>query len=171
MAEKSTEKKFVIRKERLFSLVFGIISFVLLFVNWFKVEFEVMGYSIGSFASTVFLKDAGDAQAMLGVAKVFGIIAIVVGVLYIIAQLIDVERFIPALKNFKFGFYRLFGLVYYGIIELAILFAIIGSIAWDMSNPTVRIFILFVIFAAAIVRFAVPSIWNACTKKLNVTIE
>lgn len=167
MAEKSSKKGFIIRKDRLGALVFGIVSFLLLFVCWYKVN--IMDMIV--FPTTAFFKDAGDAQTCLGIAKIIAIITMVIGILYIVCQLVDVEKMIPGLKKFKFGFYRLAGLVYYGLFELALLFGIIGSIAGEGIDPTVRIFILFVIFAAAVVRYAVPSIWNNITKKLNITIE
>ncbi|MCR5787782.1 MAG: hypothetical protein K6G37_01690 [Bacilli bacterium] len=168
MAEKEKSSKgIVIKKERLFSLVFGIVSFLLLFVCWYKID--LMG--VLTFPTTAFFENAGDAQTCLGIAKVIAIITMVVGILYILCQIVNMEKVVPGLKKFSFGFYRLAGLVYYGLFELALLFGIIGSIAADGVNPTVRIFILFVIFAAAIVKFAVPKIYNDIVKKIKITIE
>ena len=167
MAEKSSKKSLIIRKERLGSLIFGIVAFLLLFVCWYKVD--IMGIIV--FPTTAFFEDAGDAQACLGIAKVIAIITMVIGILYILCQIVDVEKLVPGLKKFKFGFYRLAGLVYYGLFELALLFGIIGSIAGDGINPTVRIFILFVIFAAAILKFALPKVYNQVASKINITIE
>ena len=167
MTEKSSKKSLVIRKERLGSLIFGIVAFLLLFVCWYKVD--IMGIIV--FPTTAFFEDAGDAQACLGIAKVIAIITMVIGILYILCQIVDVEKLIPGLKKFKFGFYRLAGLVYYGLFELALLFGIIGSIAGDGINPTVRIFILFVIFAVAILKFALPKVYNQIASKINITIE
>jgi len=162
MAEKSTEKKFVIRKERLLSLVCGIVTLVFLFLPCLKLQ---------DVAITVYMEDIGDMNGLLGFTKVLSIIAVVISCFYILFQLVEIEKIIPGLKKFKFGFNRLFGLVYYGLLAFVALFTIIGSIACDYTDPTVRIFILFVIYAAAIVKFAVPSIWKTVTKKLNVTIE
>ena len=82
-----------------------------------------------------------------------------------------VEKIVPGLKKFKFGFYRLLGLVYYGLLEFVALFAIIGSISCDYTDPTVRVFILFVIFAVGILRFALPKVYNNVVKTLNITLE
>jgi len=168
MAEKEKSSKgIVIRKERLGSLVFGIVAFLLLFVCWYKVD--IMGMIV--FPTSAFFKDAGDAHACLGIAKIIAIITMVVGILYVICQVVNVEKVVPGLKKFKFGFYRLAGLVYYGLFELALLFGIIGSIAGDGINPTVRIFVLFVIFAAAILKFAVPNLYKTVAKKCKIVVE
>ena len=101
MAEKEKSSKgLVIRKERLGSLVFGIIAFLLLFVCWYKVD--IMGMIV--FPTSAFFKNAGDAHGCLGVAKIIAIITMVVGILYIISQIINVEKVVPGLKKFKFGY-------------------------------------------------------------------
>ena len=64
MAEKEKSSKgIVIKKERLFSLVFGIVSFLLLFVCWYKID--LMG--VLTFPTTAFFENAGDAQTCLGI--------------------------------------------------------------------------------------------------------
>ena len=162
MAE-SKKKGFVIRKERLLSLICGIVTFVILFVPWVKMD--------EGNAFTLYAKDLDVISDVLNFTKIMAIITMVVSILYIICQLIDVEKVIPGLKKFKFGFYRLFGLIYYGLLEFVCLFAIIGAFSCDYTDPTVRVFILFLIFAAGIVRFAIPKVYNAVAKAVNITIE
>lgn len=162
MAE-SKKKGFVIRKERLFSLICGIVTFVILFVPWVKMD--------EGNAFTLYAKDLDVISDVLNFTKIMAIITMVISILYIICQLIDVEKVIPGLKKFKFGFYRLFGLIYYGLLEFVCLFAIIGAFSCDYTDPTVRVFILFLIFAAGIVRFAIPKLYNAIAKAVNITIE
>lgn len=166
MSEKDTKSGLVIRKERLFSLVFGIVTLVILFTPWYKADVVVM-----SFPLTLFYEYAGDISGLLGFTKVLAIISVVISCLYIISQIVDVEKIIPGLKKFKFGFYRLFGLVYYGLLTLTALFAIIGSIASDACDPTVRVFFLFVLFGVAVVKFALPKFYNGIVKKIKITIE
>ena len=162
MAEKSSKKGFVIRKEKLLLLVCGIVTLVILFLPWMKTE---------GIAITLFMDNIGDASGVLGFTKVMAIITVVVSCFYILCQLFDIEKIVPGLKKFKFGFYRLLGLVYYGLLEFVALFAIIGSISCDYTDPTVRVFILFVIFAVGILRFALPKVYNNVVKKLNITLE
>lgn len=166
MAENTTKKGLVIRKEKLGSLVFGLVSVLTLLIGWYKVDVLYV-----SFPLTVFNSMAGDISGLLGFTKVVGIIVFVIGILYVLAQIIDVEKFVPALKKFKFGFYRLFGLVYYGLLALTALFAIIGSIAADSVDPTVKLFFLFVIFGCAIVKFAIPKFYSKVAKVLKITVE
>lgn len=162
MAE-TKKKGFVIRKERLFSLICGIVTFVILFVPWVKMD--------EGNAFTLFAKDLDVISDVLNFTKVMAIITMVVSILYILCQLIDIEKYVPALKRFKFGFYRLFGLIYYGLLEFVCLFAIIGAFSCDYTDPTVRVFILFAIFAAAILRFAIPKVYDSVVKALNITVE
>ena len=98
MAENTTKKGLVIRKEKLGSLVFGLVSVLTLLIGWYKVDVLYV-----SFPLTVFNSMAGDISGLLGFTKVVGIIVFVIGILYVLAQIIDVEKFVPALKKFKFG--------------------------------------------------------------------
>ena len=167
MAEtKKGAKELKISKGRFFSIIFAAFTFIVMFANWFKVEVysESFGYSI-------FHSDMFDLNTCLGIAKVFGIIALVIGILYIIALVIDFKRFIPGLKKFKFGFDRLFALVYYGFYGLALLFNIIGCIATDGVVPTVRIIFIFVLVVGIILHFAIPAIHKAIAKNCELVIE
>lgn len=167
MAEtKKGAKEIIISKGRFFSIIFALFTFIVMFANWFKVEVytESFGYSI-------FHSDMFDLNTCLGLAKVFGIIALVIGILYIIALIIDFKKFIPGLKNFKFGFDRLFALVYYGFYGLALLFNLIGCIATDGVVPTVRIIFLFILVVGIILNFAIPAIHKFVSKNVKLTIE
>lgn len=166
MAEKSSKKQIKIGKGRFFSIIFAVFTFVIMFCNWFKIEFygESFGYSI-------FHSDMFDLNTCLGLAKVFAIIALVIGILYIIALAINIEKFIPGLKKFKFGFGRLAALVYYGFFGLALLFNLIGCIATDGVVPTVRIIFIFVLVVGIILHFAIPAIHKAIAKNCELVIE
>ena len=169
MAEstKSAKKEIVISKGRFFSIIFALFSFVLMFFNWWKAE---MPY-LGSTGYSIFHSDMFDVNTCLGIAKIFAIIALVIGILYIINLIINFEKFVPGIKKFKFGFNRLFALVYYGFFGLALLFNIIGCIATDGVVPTVKIIFVFILVLALILHFAIPAILKFFTKNFNLVIE
>ena len=166
MAENTTKKGLVIRKEKLGSLVFGLVSVLTLLIGWYKVDVLYV-----SFPLTVFNSMAGDISGLLGFTKVVGIIVFVIGILYVLAQIIDVEKFVPALKKFKFGFYRLFGLVYYGFYTLALLFNIIGCIAEESVVPTVRVIFLFIFLVLIVIAYSIPALSRFANKKFDLVIE
>ena len=168
MAEtkKSAGKEIIIEKGRFFSIIFAIFTFVVMFANWFKIE--SYGQSIGF---SIFHSDMFDLNTCLGLAKVFAIIGLVIGILYIISLVINFKKFIPGLKKFKFGFDRLFALVFYGFYGLALLFNIIGCIATDNVVPTVRMIFLFILIVGIILHFAIPAIHKFVSKNVTLTIE
>lgn len=167
MAEtKKGAKEIIISKGRFFSIIFALFTFIVMFANWFKIEVYTESYGYSIFHSDMF-----DLNTCLGLAKVFGIIALVIGVLYIVSLIIDFKKFIPGLKKFKFGFDRLFALVYYGFYGLALLFNLIGCIATDGVVPTVRIIFLFILVVGIILHFAIPAIHKFVAKNVKLTIE
>ncbi len=161
-------KKFQIKigKGRLFGLITAVFTFVLLFCNWFK--FDLMGQSFGF---SIFHDDMFDLNTCLGLAKVFAIIALVIGILYIINFAINFVKFVPVLKKFKFGFNRLFGLVYYGFYTLALLFNIIGCIAEESVVPTVRVIFLFILLVLIVIAYSIPALSRFASKKFDLVIE
>ena len=167
MAEtKKGAKEIIISKGIFFSIIFALFTFIVMFANWFKIEVYTESYGYSIFHSDMF-----DLNTCLGLAKVFGIIALVVGILYIVALVINFKKFIPGLKKFKFGFDRLFALVYYGFYGLALLFNLIGCIATDGVVPTVRIIFLFILVVGIILNFAIPAIHKFVSKNVTLTIE
>lgn len=168
MAETTKKGKVEIKltKARFFSIIFAVFTFVIMFCNWWKAELlgESLGYSI--FHSHMF-----DVNTCLGLAKVFAIIALVIGLIYIVFLSINFVKFVPGLKKFKFGFDRLCALVYYGFYGLALLFNIIGCIATDNVVPTVRIIFIFILIIGIILHFAIPAISKFFGKSFTLTIE
>ena len=167
MATESKKCQIKIGKGRLFGLITALFTFVILFCNWFKIDASFMG----SFSFSIFHKDMFDLNTCLGLAKVFAIIALVVGILYIINFAINFEKFVPGLKKFKFGFNRLFGLVYYGFYTLALLFNIIGCIAEESVVPTVRVIFIFILMILIVLAYAIPAISKFANKKFELVIE
>ena len=168
MAEATKSERVQIKfgKGRFFHLLTAVIVLILMFYHWFKVE--SWGESI---SFSIFHSDMFDLNTCLGLAKVFAIIALVIGLIHIVFLAINFEKLVPGLKKFKFGFYRLFGLVFYGFLGLALLFNIIGCIATDSVVPTVRIIFIFVYVICLIVFYAIPAISRALSKKFNLVIE
>lgn len=167
MAEsKKSKLEFKIEKGRFFAILFAAFTIMMMLYDWLK--FEAWGGSIkyGIFHSNMF-----DANACLGLAKVFTIIGLVVGILYIIALLINFEKLVPGLKKFKFGFFRLFGLVFYGLICLAGLFYVIGCISESGVVPTFSGIVLFIMMIFAVLKYSVPAMFKVVEKKFTVTIE
>ena len=159
-------KEIKISKGRFFAIIFAVFTFIVMFANWFKVEIMSEGYGFSIFHSDMF-----DVNTCLGLAKVFAIIALVLGLLYIVSLVINFKRFVPGLKDFKFGFDRLFALCYYGFYGLALLFNIIGCIATEDVVPTVRMIFLFILIVGIILHFAIPAIHKFVAKNVTLTIE
>ena len=112
-----------------------------------------------------------DAGACFAIAKVLAIITLVIGILYIIELAINFVKLVPGLKKFKFGFNRLFGLVFYGLFTLAVLFNIIGCIAEDAAVPTARIIMIFIYLIIVVVLYAVPAIYRFANKHFELVLE
>jgi len=167
MAEnKKSKLEFKIEKGRFFAVLFAAFTIMMMLYSWIKVE----GFG-ASFKFSIFHSDMFDLNACLGLAKVFSIIGLVIGILYIIALLINFEKLVPGLKKFKFGFFRLCGLVFYGVITLAGLFHVIGCISEEGVVPTFASIILFIIMILAVLKYAIPAMFKVVENKFTVTIE
>jgi len=167
MAEsKKSKPEIKIEKGRFFTLLFGIFTLMLMLYSWFKIE-----YFETSMKYSIFHSDMFDLNACLGLAKVFAIIALVIGILYVVAVAINFEKLVPRLKKFKFGFFRLFGLVFYGLVTLAYLFDMIGCISKEGVVPTFASIITFIIMIVAVLKYSVPAMFKVVENKINITIE
>ena len=158
-------KKFQIKigKARLFGMLTVVATLLMLIAPWIK---------SGKAGLTVFVEDISEIHGCFGAAKVFAIITLIVGIIYFIFLAINFVKLVPGLKKFKFGFNRLFGLVYYSLFFLAILFNIIGCIANDYDiDPTVRVIFIFIFIIGLVVLYAVPPIYNGLSKKIDFVIE
>lgn len=164
--EKKGKIKFKFTKARFYGLLVAAFTFIIMFCNWWKAEVYTESYGFSIFHSNMF-----DVNTCLGIAKVFAIIALVIGILYIINLLINFEKFVPGLKKFKFGFNRLFALVYFGFYGLALLFNIIGCIATENVVPTVRIIFVFIFIVGIILHYAIPAISKFFSKNFELVIE
>lgn len=165
--KKSGKMNIRIQKGRLFGIFFVIISFFMLFADWFKPT----GSYASEFSFSILKSGVGEINACFGIAKVFVIITIVVGSLYLISLLINLKKLVPALSNFKFGFDRLFGLIYYGLFCIAVLFNIIGCIAESTAAPTVGNIIIFIFIIVMVIVYAIPGISRGLSKQINLVIE
>lgn len=172
MAENESKRKQIkIGKGRFFNLLVAVATFLMLFTIWFKVELDFLGTSLGTFKFNIMNEGVMDAGACFAIAKVLTIITLVIGALFIIELVINFVKLVPGLNKFKFGFNRLFGLVYYGLYTLAILFNIIGCIADKSAVPTVRIILMFVLMICLVLVYAIPAIARVASKKFELVIE
>ena len=152
-----------IGKARLFGMLTAVFTLLLLFAPWGKVE--KLGFM-------VFMEDISKVHGCFGAAKVFAIITLIVGIIYIVFLAINFVKLVPGLKKFKFGFNRLFGLVYYGLYFLALLFNLIGCLANEMGvDPTVRSIFILIFIVLLVVLYAVPPIAKGLSKKFELVVE
>lgn len=152
-----------IGKARLFGMLTVVFTLLLLFAPWAKIE---------KYGFMVFMEDISDIHGCFGAAKVFAIITLVVGIIYLVFLAINFVKLVPGLKKFKFGFNRLFGLVYFGLYFLALLFNLIGSCANEMSvDPTVRSIFIFIFIIILVVLYAIPPIYKFANKKFELVVE
>ena len=168
MESKKTQIK--IGKGRFFGLLLAVVTFLMLFTEWFKSEVSFWGATL-KFKFNIFQEGVMDAGACFAIAKVLAIITLVIGILYIIELAINFVKLVPGLKKFKFGFNRLFGLVFYGLFTLAVLFNIIGCIAEDAAVPTARIIMIFIYLIIVVVLYAVPAIYRFANKHFELVLE
>ena len=172
MAENGSKKiQIKIGKRRFFNLLLAVVTFFMIFTDWVKVDFNIMGTSLGTLKMNILQDGMMDAGACFGIAKVLTIITLVVGVLFIIELSINFSKLVPGLKKFKFGFNRLFGLVYYGLFTLAALFDIIGCIADESAVPTVRIVFVFIYLVVLVLIYSIPPIARFVSKKFDLVLE
>ena len=101
-----------------------VVSFILLFLKWWGIKVGVGGFSY-SMHFSIFSSVAFDASALIGIAKIFGIIAIVAFVCYVISYFININKLVPALKMDIEKIARLVYIVCYG---LALVFCFIGNL-------------------------------------------
>ena len=158
-------KKFQIKigKARLFGMITVLVTLFMLMAPWIK---------NGKAGVTVFLEDISEIHGCFGAAKVFAIITLVIGIIYFVFLAINFTKLVPGLKKFKFGFDRLFGLVYYSFFALALLFNVIGCAANDYGcDPTVRVIFIMIFIVLLVVLYAVPPIAKGLAKKIDLVIE
>ena len=152
-----------IGKARFFGILGVVATLLMLIAPWIKND---------KFGVTAFYEYAGDIHGCYGASKVFAIITLVVGIVYLVFLAINFSNLVPGLKKFKFGFDRLFGLVYYGLYTLAIIFSFIGAMANDYKfGPTVRLIFIFILIVGLVVLYAVPAIYRFFAKKFDLVIE
>lgn len=160
MESKKTQIK--IGKGRFFGIITVLFTILLLFAPWVK---------NGKAGVMVFMEDISEIHGCLGAAKVFAIITLVVGIIYVILLAINFVKLVPGLKKFKFGFNRLFGLVYYGLYWVALLLNLIGCGSSDFVKPTVRSILIFIFMILLIVLYAIPAISKFANKHFDLVLE
>lgn len=148
-------------------VVFGVsvLMFIFMFLPWFKYGFEFFGtgyyehFSI--FASSMF-----ELSALIGIAKIFGIINIIVFVVYALLRFIDITKLVPAIPAGidlkKYSAYA-FG----GIYALEWVLTLIGIIATEYVGISVCLIFALVFAAAFIVATVKPDIVDNLFKNVK----
>lgn len=152
--KKDIQIKLEIRKDKLLGLAFGILSFIFLFLKWFK--FSLLGYSE---SYSILHSEMFDISTLMGLAKILAIVCIVLFVVYLVSCLTDLEKLIPALSKYKTD--KIFPLGYFGVYFISLLFNLIGTWTCDGSEMVKPAFgwwfaIIFVILG--IVVTVIPNI-------------
>lgn len=127
-------------KVDLISIGLSVLTFIFILLPWL----DVWGLeSVGMLREGMF-----DVSAMFGLAKVVCIINIILFVVYLIAQFVDVKKFVPQIPEHidlkKFSAYAFIG----GCV-LQWIFALLGRMTNDFYIELTACFVIAIIFVAA----------------------
>lgn len=111
----------------LISIGAAVLMFIFMFLPWFSYGIKFLGTKYSE-SFSIFHSDMFELSALLGLAKVLGIINIIVFVLYLALQFIDVKKLVPQIPA-NIDCKKLSAYAFGGIYALEWLFTLIGIIA------------------------------------------
>lgn len=134
----------------------SVLMFIFMFLPWFKVGMRIFGKGYFDHYS-IFTGDIFELSALIGIAKVLGIINIIVFVIYAVLRFIDIKKLVPAIPETldlkKYSAYA-FG----GIYALQWIFTLIGIIATEYVGLSICLIFALIFAAAFIVATLKPEI-------------
>ena len=111
------------KKDRMVDAITYIVTFLLFNIRWIEYRYEIFGYK-SSQNITIFQKDMFDLSFLLGIAKVFGIICVILFFIILIDSFIDLEYQFKNLK--KYNLKNNLPLIYYGSYIACLTFTLFG---------------------------------------------
>ena len=137
----------------LVKLGIALVAFIFTFISWWNLA----GYK----SFNVLVGDIFEVSALLGIAKIFVIIDIVLFALYLISQFVDFNKFL----NLPFNVKETVGKAYFAVYFAALLFCLIGIIATKWVGISFGWFIGFVFAGLGLVLEVKPDAFDGLIKK------
>lgn len=111
------------KKNSMADIIAYIVSFLLFNIRWIQYRYEFFGYK-SSQNITILQNDMFDLSFLLGIAKVFGIICVIIFFIILIDSFIDLESQFKSLK--KYNLKTNLSLIYYGSYIVCLIFTLFG---------------------------------------------
>jgi len=148
-------------------VVLGIsfLMFIFMFLPWFKFGMKIFGTGYFEHFS-IFRSGVFELSALIGIAKIFGIINIIVFIVYAALRFIDIRKLVPAIpENLDLKKYSTYA--FGGLYALQWIFTLLGIIATEYVGISICLIFALVFVAAFAVATFKPEIVDNLFKNVK----
>lgn len=148
------------------SVIISTICFCSILGDWYSLSiFDQLGAMMGgtslpAFKCSVLGSNIGDINGCFLVAKIFAIMAIVFYALSLVAKIIDLKAFVPAIDLTK-----IIDIAFLGTFFLALFLGFIGCVSEDGITMSFTWYAMVVVVAAGALNFVQPDLFKGIFKK------
>ena len=135
------------KNNTLSSAITLIISFLLFNIRWIEYRYEFFGYK-SSQNITILQNDMFDLSFLLGIAKIFGVICVILFFIILIDSFINLESQFNSLK--KYDLKTNLPLIYYGSYIICLTFTLLGILFTKYVHVTIGYIITLIIIIICI---------------------
>lgn len=135
------------KNNALSSAITLIISFLLFNIRWIEYRYEFFGYK-SSQNITILENDMFDLSFLLGIAKIFGVICVILFFIILIDSFINLESQFNNLK--KYDLKTNLPLIYYGSYIICLTFTLLGILFTKYVQVTIGYIITLIIIIICI---------------------
>lgn len=135
------------KNNTLSSTITLIISFLLFNIRWIEYRYEFFGYK-SSQNITILENDMFDLSFLLGIAKIFGVICVILFFIILIDSFINLESQFNNLK--KYDLKTNLPLIYYGSYIICLTFTLLGILFTKYVQVTIGYIITLIIIIICI---------------------
>ena len=135
------------KNNTLSSAITLIISFLLFNIRWIEYRYEFFGYK-SSQNITILQNDMFDLSFLLGIAKIFGVICVILFFIILIDSFINLESQFNSLK--KYDLKTNLPLIYYGSYIICLTFTLLGILFTKYAHVTIGYIITLIIIIICI---------------------
>ena len=135
------------KNNTLSSAITLIISFLLFNIRWIEYRYEFFGYK-SSQNITILENDMFDLSFLLGIAKIFGVICVILFFIILIDSFINLESQFNSLK--KYDLKTNLPLIYYGSYIICLTFTLLGILFTKYVQVTIGYIITLIIIIICI---------------------
>lgn len=147
---------------KLILLAWTTLVFIFGFLPLFGYSYSGFGYS-ASESFSILHSHMFDANVLLGFAKIFMIIDIIIFVVYVVSQFIDFNQFL----KLPFNVAEKSPLIYYCVYAVSMLFTLIGSIIEEGFHPAACWYIAVVLCACGFFLILKPDLVKSWFKSIK----